>query len=44
MENQSNNQTNSNKPGWEREIVEKLAFAAITEQRRTRRWGIFFKL
>lgn len=38
------NQSNTNKPGWEREIVEKLAFAAITEQRRTRRWGIFFKL
>lgn len=33
-----------NKPGWEREIVEKLAFAAITEQRKARRWGIFFKL
>jgi protease IV len=44
MENQSDNQINSNKPGWEREIVEKLAFAAITEQRRSRRWGIFFKL
>lgn len=47
MENQSDNQINSTsnaKPGWEREIVEKLAFAAITEQRRTRRWNIFFKL
>lgn len=31
------------KPGWEREVIEKLAFAAVTEQRRTRRWGIFFK-
>ena len=29
--------------GWEREVVEKLAFAAVTEQRRARRWGIFFK-
>jgi len=29
---------------WERDIVEKLAFAAIREQRRARRWGIFFKL
>ena len=28
---------------WEREVIEKLAFAAITEQRRARRWGIFFK-
>ncbi len=47
MENQSENPINSNmndKTGWEREIVEKLAFAAITEQRRARRWGIFFKL
>lgn len=31
-------------PGWEREMLQKLAFAAITEQRRARRWGIFFKL
>lgn len=28
---------------WEREAIEKLAFAAVTEQRRSRRWGIFFK-
>lgn len=28
---------------WEREVIEKLVFAAIAEQRRTRRWGIFFK-
>ncbi|CCE24779.1 signal peptide peptidase SppA [Methylotuvimicrobium alcaliphilum] len=32
------------KDGWERETIEKLAFAAITEQRRARRWGIFFKM
>jgi len=30
-------------PHWERSVIEKLAFAAITEQRRARRWGIFFK-
>ncbi len=29
---------------WEREVLDKLAFAAISEQRRARRWGIFFKL
>ena len=29
---------------WEREVLEKLAFAALREQRRSRRWGIFFKL
>jgi protease-4 len=29
---------------WERELVTKLATAALKEQRRTRLWGIFFKL
>jgi protease-4 len=29
---------------WERELIEKLATAALKEQRRSRRWGIFFKL
>jgi protease-4 len=28
---------------WERQTLEKLALAAVTEQRRARRWGIFFK-
>ena len=31
-------------PAWERSVLEKLALAAIDEQRRARRWGIFFKL
>jgi protease-4 len=31
-------------PGWEKEVLEKLAFAAIDEQKTARRWGIFFKL
>jgi protease-4 len=31
-------------PGWERGVLEKVALAAIQEQRRTRLWGIFFKL
>ena len=30
-------------PNWEREVLEKLALSAVTEQRRARRWGIFFK-
>lgn len=30
-------------PRWERQILEKLAFDALSEQRRRRRWGIFFK-
>jgi protease-4 len=29
---------------WERELIAKLANAALVEQRRARRWGIFFKL
>jgi len=29
---------------WERELVTKLATAALKEQRRARLWGIFFKL
>jgi len=35
-----NNQSN---PNWERQTIEKLAFSAIAEQKRARRWGIFFK-
>lgn len=30
--------------GWERELLVKLATASLDEQKRTRRWGIFFKL
>jgi protease-4 len=29
---------------WERNLITKLATAALAEQRRSRRWGIFFKL
>jgi protease-4 len=28
---------------WERQAIEKIAMAAVTEQRRARRWGILFK-
>ncbi len=28
---------------WERSVLEKLALSAVQEQRRARRWGIFFK-
>ncbi|MCU6435403.1 S49 family peptidase [Undibacterium sp. Jales W-56] len=31
-------------PGWERELLEKLATESLKEQRLRRRWGIFFKL
>jgi len=34
----------NNDPNWERRIIEKLALDAVAEQRRRRRWGIFFKL
>jgi protease-4 len=46
MENQQDQPVKSDvarEPGWEREVIEKLAFAAVTEQKRARRWGIFFK-
>lgn len=36
-------QTPNNAPNWERQTLEKLAFAALDEQRARRRWGIFFK-
>ena len=32
------------KEGWERELLEKLAYASLREQRARRRWGVFFKL
>ncbi len=41
MDNDPNSPMNT--PGWERQALEKLAFAALDEQRRQRRWGIFFK-
>jgi protease-4 len=29
---------------WERQAIERIALAALVEQRRARRWGIFFKM
>jgi protease-4 len=34
----------SEEAAWERDVISRLAFAAINEQKRTRRWGIFFKI
>jgi protease IV len=34
---------NTQDPNWERKTIEKLAFAALTEQKRSRFWGILFK-
>ena len=33
----------NNDPQWERQLLEKLAFSSLKEQRAKRRWGIFFK-
>lgn len=41
MENQENNTEKA--AGWEREVLEKIALAAVTEQTRARRWSVFFK-
>lgn len=37
-------ETPNNDPVWERKIIEKLALDALAEQRRRRRWGIFFRI
>ncbi|HMV53964.1 MAG TPA: S49 family peptidase [Rhodocyclaceae bacterium] len=34
----------NNEPNWERSVLEKLATEALVEQRRRRRWSIFFRL
>lgn len=45
MANQSETKSSDSlKPGWEKETIEKVLMAAVIEQRRARRWGIFFKL
>ena len=40
----TNGEEKSSDGTWERELVTKLASAALKEQRRARMWGIFFKL
>ncbi len=35
---------NASEPQWAYALVERLALASLQEQRRARRWGIFFKL
>ena len=30
-------------PGWERSVIEKIATESLKEQRRARRWSVFFK-
>ena len=36
--------TSEGQPGWERTTMERLMFATLEEQRRTRRWRNFFRL
>jgi protease-4 len=50
-ENSSDTPTSANPPptgtppiNWEREVLEKLVFATLKEQRANRRWSIFFKV
>lgn len=44
MENQQHSSASEkNTNAWEKEVLEKLAFSAIDEQKKARRWGIFFK-
>ncbi len=41
---ETSNKTGADKkPGWERQVIEKLATASLSEQKKARRWGIFFK-
>jgi len=35
--------TSGNDERWQRDVINKLAFAAVDEQRKARRWSIFFK-
>jgi protease-4 len=38
-----NKTDNEDKVAWERNLINRLAFASLNEQRRTRRWNIFFR-
>ena len=42
--NQPQGNAQSGGPGWERATLEKLAFAALNEQKSTRRWKTFVRL
>src|SRR5450830_461963 len=39
----SDNDTSARESEWQRQTLEKLAFASLREQKTRRRWGIFFK-
>ncbi|MEN8174712.1 MAG: S49 family peptidase [Pseudomonadota bacterium] len=43
MANAEKPRNEENPQAWERKLMEKLVLAGVTERRRARRWGIFFK-
>jgi protease-4 len=44
MSDVNNSSRNQSEPsGWERDLLDKVVMASVKEQRRSRRWGIFFK-
>jgi protease-4 len=40
---QSSSGAEGRSPNWEHDLLQRLAFASLTEQRRARRWKIFFR-
>ncbi|MDH5648961.1 MAG: S49 family peptidase [Gammaproteobacteria bacterium] len=44
MDKDENASKETSGPEWERNLLERLAFASLNEQRRARRWSIGFKL
>ncbi|MFO7593007.1 MAG: S49 family peptidase [Pseudomonadota bacterium] len=40
----NSNESRTGAENWERELLNRLSFATLAEQRRSRRWNIFFKL
>ncbi|WP_353573311.1 S49 family peptidase [Candidatus Albibeggiatoa sp. nov. BB20] len=43
MSETENQQNSEQSEQWERELLSRLAFASLNEQRRVRKWSIFFK-
>lgn len=44
FKDKQNNTMNTQDPDWEKKIITKLAESSLNEQKRARRWGVFFKL
>ncbi|MGB0867699.1 MAG: S49 family peptidase [Granulosicoccaceae bacterium] len=43
MSEENRTRTSSRSESWERQTIKELANGALVEQRKTRRWGLFFK-